>query len=79
MAINHLEGHLLTCRLCYDVEFPFLLLLTSGGNFLFAEVLGIGKYKILGETLDDAAGECTAFRFSAFCGGGGRVFFGMRP
>ena len=58
MAINHLEGHLLTCRLCYDVEFPFLLLLTSGGNFLFAEVLGIGKYKILGETLDDAAGEC---------------------
>ena len=58
MAINHLEGHLLTCRLCYDVEFPFLLLLTSGGHFFFAEALGIGKYKILGKTLDDAAGEC---------------------
>ena len=58
MAINHLEGHLLTCRLCYDVEFPFLLLLTSGGHFFFAEVLGVGKYEILGKTLDDAAGEC---------------------
>ena len=57
MAINHLEGHLLTSRLCYDTEFPYLLLLTSGGNFLFAEVFGVGKYKIIGETLDDAAGE----------------------
>lgn len=58
MAVNHLEGHLLTSRLCYDVEFPFLLLLTSGGHFIFAEVFGVGQYKILGETLDDAAGEC---------------------
>ncbi len=57
MAINHLEGHLLTTRLCFDVPFPYLLLLTSGGHFIFAEVLGIGNYKILGETLDDAAGE----------------------
>ncbi len=57
MAINHLEGHLLTTRLCYNVSFPYLLLLTSGGHFIFAEVLGIGNYKILGETLDDAAGE----------------------
>ena len=57
MAINHLEGHLLTTRLCYDVSFPYLLLLTSGGHFLFIEVLGVGNYKILGETLDDAAGE----------------------
>lgn len=57
MAINHLEGHLLTTRLCYDVKFPYLLLLTSGGHFIFAEVFGVGKYKILGETLDDAAGE----------------------
>lgn len=57
MAINHLEGHLLTTRLCYDVPFPYLLLLTSGGHFIFAEVLGVGNYKILGETLDDAAGE----------------------
>ena len=58
MAINHLEGHLLTCRLCYNVDFPFLALLTSGGHFFFIEVLGIGEYKILGKTLDDAAGEC---------------------
>ena len=58
MAINHLEGHLLTSRLCYDVSFPFLLLLTSGGHFIFAEVLEVGNYRILGETLDDAAGEC---------------------
>lgn len=57
MGINHLEGHLLTTRLCFNVEFPYLLLLTSGGNFLFVEVFGIGKYKIIGETLDDAAGE----------------------
>ncbi len=57
MAINHLEGHLLTTRLCYDVDFPYLLLLTSGGHFIFAEVFCVGNYKILGETLDDAAGE----------------------
>lgn len=57
MAINHLEGHLLTCRLCFNVDFPFLALLTSGGHFYFAEVLGVGKYEILGKTLDDAAGE----------------------
>ncbi|MDR3224497.1 MAG: tRNA (adenosine(37)-N6)-threonylcarbamoyltransferase complex transferase subunit TsaD [Holosporales bacterium] len=57
VAVNHLEGHLLTTRLCYDVEFPYLLLLASGGHFFFAEVLGVGRYNILGETLDDAAGE----------------------
>ena len=57
-AINHLEGHMLTVRLCYDVPFPFLLVLASGGHFIFAEINGIGQYKILGQTLDDAAGEC---------------------
>jgi N6-L-threonylcarbamoyladenine synthase len=57
MAINHLEGHILTVRLCYDVEFPYLVLLASGGHFIFAEVLGVGRYNVLGETLDDAAGE----------------------
>ncbi len=58
MAINHLEAHILTPRLCYnDLDFPYLVLLTSGGNFVFAEVSGVGKYKVLGETLDDAAGE----------------------
>lgn len=58
IAINHLEGHMLTVRLCYDVPFPFLLILASGGHFIFAEVNNIGSYKILGQTLDDAAGEC---------------------
>jgi N6-L-threonylcarbamoyladenine synthase len=58
IAINHLEGHLLTVRLCKDgISFPYLLLLTSGGHFFFAEVMGVGQYEILGETLDDAAGE----------------------
>ncbi|MDR1289072.1 MAG: tRNA (adenosine(37)-N6)-threonylcarbamoyltransferase complex transferase subunit TsaD [Holosporales bacterium] len=57
MAINHLEGHLLTPRLCYDVDFPHLLLLASGGHCFFAEIFGVGKYEILGQTLDDAAGE----------------------
>lgn len=58
MAINHLEAHILTPRLCYDgLDFPYLVLLASGGNFVFAEVQEIGKYVILGETLDDAAGE----------------------
>lgn len=58
MAINHLEAHILTPRLCYeDLHFPYLTLLTSGGHFVFVEVIGVGNYKILGETLDDAAGE----------------------
>ncbi|MDR0695337.1 MAG: tRNA (adenosine(37)-N6)-threonylcarbamoyltransferase complex transferase subunit TsaD [Holosporales bacterium] len=57
MAINHLEGHLLTVRLCCEVEFPYLVLLASGGHFVFAEALGVGDYRVLGETLDDAAGE----------------------
>jgi N6-L-threonylcarbamoyladenine synthase len=57
MAINHLEGHLLTTRLCSKVDFPYLLLLASGGHFLFAEIFAIGKYEVLGKTLDDAAGE----------------------
>jgi N6-L-threonylcarbamoyladenine synthase len=58
IAINHLEGHLLTVRLCKDgISFPYLLLLTSGGHFFFAEINGVGQYEILGETLDDAAGE----------------------
>jgi N6-L-threonylcarbamoyladenine synthase len=57
MAINHLEGHLLTPRLCYDVEFPHLLLLASGGHCFFSEIFGVGQYKILGQSLDDAAGE----------------------
>lgn len=58
IAINHLEGHLLTSRLCYKIDFPFLLVLASGGHFIFAEILDIDKYNILGQTIDDSAGEC---------------------
>lgn len=57
IAINHLEGHILTARLTSDITFPYLSLLVSGGHCQFIAVLGIGEYKILGETLDDAVGE----------------------
>lgn len=55
--INHLEGHALTVRLTSDIAFPFLLLLVSGGHCQFLEVLGLGQYRLLGETMDDALGE----------------------
>ncbi len=58
IAVNHLEGHLLTSRLCYRIDFPFLLVLASGGHFVFAEILDIGNYNVLGQTIDDSAGEC---------------------
>jgi len=58
IAINHLEGHALTARLTDNVEFPYLLLLASGGHCQFIAVEALGKYKILGKTLDDAVGEC---------------------
>jgi N6-L-threonylcarbamoyladenine synthase len=57
LAINHLEGHALTARLDPGVDFPFLLLLISGGHCQFLEVQNVGKYRLLGTTLDDASGE----------------------
>lgn len=57
IAVNHLEGHALTAMLTNDVEFPYLLLLTSGGHCQLLEVMGVGKYKKLGATIDDSAGE----------------------
>ena len=57
IAVNHLEGHALTACLSNGVKFPYLLLLASGGHCQFVAVLGLGKYKILGQTLDDAVGE----------------------
>jgi N6-L-threonylcarbamoyladenine synthase len=59
LAINHLEAHALTARLpsVGPVDFPFLLLLVSGGHSQFLAVEGVGKYRRLGSTLDDAAGE----------------------
>lgn len=58
MGINHLEGHALTARLTDGVAFPYLLLLVSGGHTQLIFVEGVGQYKRLGTTLDDAAGEC---------------------
>ncbi len=57
IAVNHLEGHALTVRLTDKVEFPYLLLLISGGHCLVMAVEGVGKYVKLGTTLDDALGE----------------------
>ena len=56
-GVNHLEGHALTARLTDDVEFPYLLLLVSGGHCQLLSVEGVGKYVRLGTTIDDAAGE----------------------
>ena len=57
IAVNHLEGHALTARLTEPVQFPYLLLLTSGGHCQLLEVMGVGHYKKLGGTIDDSAGE----------------------
>lgn len=57
LAVNHLEGHALTARLTDCVEYPYLLLLASGGHCQFLEIKGLGDYNLLGQTLDDAAGE----------------------
>jgi N6-L-threonylcarbamoyladenine synthase len=57
LAVNHLEGHALTARLSDNVAFPFLLLLVSGGHCQLLAVEGVGRYRRLGTTLDDAAGE----------------------
>ena len=58
LAVNHLEGHALTARLTDDVPFPFLLLLVSGGHCQLLIAEGVGRYRRLGTTVDDAAGEC---------------------
>jgi N6-L-threonylcarbamoyladenine synthase len=57
IPINHLEGHALSPRLAEDCPFPYLLLLVSGGHCQFLEVTGLGLYRRLGSTIDDAAGE----------------------
>ncbi len=57
IAINHLEGHALTVRLTHEIQYPYLLLLMSGGHCQFVAVLQLGKYQVLGSTLDDALGE----------------------
>ena len=57
IAVNHLEGHALSPKLNYKVDYPYLLLLISGGHSQFLSVEGLGKYKRLGTTIDDAVGE----------------------
>ncbi|HVM37204.1 MAG TPA: tRNA (adenosine(37)-N6)-threonylcarbamoyltransferase complex transferase subunit TsaD [Sphingomicrobium sp.] len=58
IALNHLEGHALSPRLVDpDLGFPFLLLLVSGGHCQLLEVCGVGDYRRLATTIDDAAGE----------------------
>ncbi len=67
VAVNHLEGHALVPRLCSatasdnvsntNIEFPYLLLLASGGHTMILLATGVGKYEMIGQTLDDSAGE----------------------
>ena len=67
VAVNHLEGHALVPRLAaatadnanseVSVEFPYLLMLASGGHCQILLVRGVGKYDLIGQTLDDSAGE----------------------
>ena len=58
IAVNHLEGHALSPRLADpDLGFPYLLLLVSGGHCQLLEVRGVGDYRRLATTIDDAAGE----------------------
>jgi N6-L-threonylcarbamoyladenine synthase len=58
LGVHHLEGHLLSPLLAQDPpEFPFVALLISGGHTQLMQVEGVGQYTLLGETLDDAAGE----------------------
>ena len=57
IAVNHLEGHALSPRLNSKLNYPYLLLLISGGHSQFLNVQGLGKYKRLGTTIDDALGE----------------------
>ena len=57
IAINHLEGHALSPKLNSKLNYPYLLLLISGGHSQFLNVQELGKYKRLGTTIDDALGE----------------------
>ena len=57
IAVNHLEAHALTARLSDNVPFPYLLLLVTGGHTQLLVVEGVGKYRRLGTTVDDAVGE----------------------
>ena len=57
IAVNHLAGHALTARLTEGVDFPFLLLLVSGGHCQLLAAAGVEDYRLYGTTMDDAVGE----------------------
>jgi N6-L-threonylcarbamoyladenine synthase len=58
VGVNHLEGHLFASLLDHpDLEWPVVVLLVSGGHTVLVLVEGLGRYRLLGQTLDDAAGE----------------------
>jgi N6-L-threonylcarbamoyladenine synthase len=57
IAVNHLEAHALTARMTDNVQFPYLMLLVSGGHSQFVLVRGVGDYERWGTTIDDALGE----------------------
>ena len=57
IAVNHLEGHALSPKLIKKINFPYLLLLISGGHTQFLEVRGVNNYVRMGTTIDDAVGE----------------------
>ena len=57
IAVNHLEGHALSPKLNSNLNYPYLLLLISGGHSQYLSVQNLGKYKRLGTTIDDALGE----------------------
>lgn len=58
IAVHHLEAHLLVAQMEYpQIQFPFLALLVSGGHTQLIHANSLGQYKLLGETIDDAAGE----------------------
>jgi N6-L-threonylcarbamoyladenine synthase len=57
VAVNHLEAHALTARMTDGVPFPYIVLLMSGGHTQLLEVNGVGDYRRLGSTIDDAIGE----------------------
>ena len=58
IGVHHMEGHLLAPLLGEPIAFPFVCLLVSGGHTMLVRANGIGEYQILGESIDDAVGEC---------------------
>lgn len=57
VAVNHLEAHMLVVRMAHDISFPFIALIISGAHCQILLARDLGKYEILGQTLDDAVGE----------------------